>query len=459
MLPMAGVMLAVVVGVSALTAYLSARRTRIQIEEQLRDVCRTLAEESRFPLTDSVLRQMRGLSGAEFVLLDGTGQVVSSSGQWSDSTLVAGLGEPRRWEELALGRPRPVAGRRYFPTLVSLPRREVQPGATALCILYPEQSYALALRHAIYPPLAVGGVALGVVVLLAILLASGVSRPMIRFQEQVERIAQGDFRPIPLAGRDDELRDLGQSINRMAQMLARYEEEVRRREQLRTLDQLSSGLAHQLRNAVTGCGMALDLHRRECHTAADAETLEVATRQLKLMEKYVQRFLSLGRRQQRPHARVDLTAVVESVLPLIRPMARHFDVQLDWQPPAEPLAVLGDGEELEQLLINLLTNAVEAAAPSGTAADAAPVRRVVVRLAPIDHRAVAMEVWDSGPGPAPAVRHRVFEPFVSEKPDGTGLGLPVARAIAEQHGGEIRWERREQMTRFVVEIPLLHTES
>jgi signal transduction histidine kinase len=184
------------------------------------------------------------------------------------------------------------------------------------------------------------------------------------------------------------------------------------------------------------------------------------------MEKYLQRFLSLGRKQPRPHASVALQAVVDSVLPLVRPAARHFGVELEWQPPPVPLHVLGDTESLEQLLINLLTNALEAVSPSGAApadvatatANTGAARRIAVHLEAAPAGTVALTVSDTGPGPAAAVQDRVFEPFVSEKPDGTGLGLPVARAIAEQHGGQIRWERRSETTCFVVELPSMPTE-
>jgi nitrogen-specific signal transduction histidine kinase len=62
-------------------------------------------------------------------------------------------------------------------------------------------------------------------------------------------------------------------------------------------------------------------------------------------------------------------------------------------------------------------------------------------------------VWDSGPGPAPEIAGRLFEPFVTGKPEGVGLGLAVARQVVEAHGGRIGWERRDGRTCFRVELP------
>ena len=85
------------------------------------------------------------------------------------------------------------------------------------------------------------------------------------------------------------------AVNRTAEMLNEYEAQVRRSEQMRTLTVLGASIAHQLRNAVTGCRMALDLHAAECQSADDSECLDVAKRQLRLMESQLQRFLRVGK--------------------------------------------------------------------------------------------------------------------------------------------------------------------
>src|SRR5690606_27387309 len=110
-----------------------------------------------------------------------------------------------------------------------------------------------------------------------------ITRPIFRLRNQVDRIAGGDFVPVTVTPRNDEIRDLSMAINHMVQMLAQYERQVRREEQLRTLGRLGGGMAHQVRNALTGCRMALELHRADC-SMADDETLWVALRQIDLLE-------------------------------------------------------------------------------------------------------------------------------------------------------------------------------
>ncbi len=301
--------------------------------------------------------------------------------------------------------------------------------------------------QAAYPALAAGAVAVAAVVLVATLLARRFVRPIHRLSDQTAHIAQGDFQPVAVGSRDDELRDLAVSINRMTERLGQYEREVRRNEQLRTLSQLGAGMAHQLRNAATGSRMAIELHQRQCTTAV--ESLDVALRQLRLMESYLQRFLALSRPKRSIREPVPLAALVDDVCALVRPACLHAGIELSVIKPETQLCVLGDGEELRQLLLNLAMNAVDAVSGRDSSS-----KRIVLAIESIDTGRCAICVRDSGPGPSLDVAERLFEPFVTGKPEGTGLGLFVARQIAEDHGGAIDWRHCEGMTEFRAELPV-----
>ncbi len=456
MLPMIGVMLAALVGVSALNAYLSGRKVKQQIEHQLQEVTATLSE-STFPLTEAVLRQMRGLTGAEFVLVGDSGQVMAWTVDADDLSFVNSAPvqtQLQQTEELTLGKPIYVGDQWYFHTAAELQRHNALEQTVRLHILFPEQRYREVWRQAVYPPLLIGAGALFVVVLVAAFVASRIVRPMLRLQAEVGRIAEGDFRGVELPHRDDEVRDLSESVSRMAKLLSRYEDEVRHNERLHTLNQLGSGIAHQMRNSATGCRLAIELHQRECRAENGCDCLEVANRQITLMEKQLKRFLSLGKPSTKPTGAVDLTKLIENTLPLLQPYARHVGVSLEWSSATEQFTIDGDADALEQVLLNLLLNAIEAASQCG--GDTSPqIRqaRVTIQLDRHEHGRIFLEVEDTGAGPSCSVRQKLFEPFITDKSDGTGLGLSVAQEIAEQHGGEIRWRRRDNTTRFTLELP------
>jgi signal transduction histidine kinase len=333
-----------------------------------------------------------------------------------------------------------------------LPPRSGDVDGRVLHVLFPKDEYLRSWREAFLPPLVVGVATVAAIALVAQILAGRISRATGRLGDEVLRLARGEFGPVSLPSTDDELRDLALAVNRTAQMLADYEQQVRRTEQMRTVARLGASLAHEMRNATTGCRMAVALHAEECPVAADDESLAVARRQLRLIENQLQRFLQVGRQPTEVvRGEVDLARVVDDLLPLVRPAVRHAQVELDWRPADDELIVLGDEDALSQVALNLILNAIEAVQhePGNVTAE----RRVTVELSRTEHDAVEFVVSDTGPGPAAESASSIFDPFVTSKAEGAGLGLAVAKQIVEAHGGTIAWHRSAGLTCFHVRLP------
>jgi signal transduction histidine kinase len=458
------VLLVGVLGVSVWTALASANRAHRQIETQLRDNVQT-ANRSTYELTDQILKLIKGYSGLDYVRTDG-------ARHWKTLPLVpADLPEPsgaENLEGLSLGPPVTVAGTTYFCSGVRLTRG--QNAGSTLYLFYPEALWREAIWEAVRPSLLLGGCAGLASIVLTIFVGQRLSRRVQELELRTRQIAAGDFSPMPLPPGDDELRDLGRSVNEMAQRLTQFQDGAQRTERLRLLGQVSGGLAHQLRNGVTGARLAVQVHAKECNGQTDAEPLHVALRQLALVETHLKRFLDLGKTSELQRASCDLIELIEEAVALLRPQCRHAGIELEWQSregeapaephgvddfpglaarqeprPPEPLRVQGDAGQLGHLFVNVLTNAVEAAGPGG---------RVEVGLRVANRQSAIIEVSDTGPGPPPEVAARLFEPFVTGKPDGVGLGLAVAKQVAEAHGGSIQWRRDGAHTCFRIELPL-----
>jgi signal transduction histidine kinase len=179
---------------------------------------------------------------------------------------------------------------------------------------------------------------------------------------------------------------------------------------------------------------------------------------LRLMEGQLQRFLQVGKRPTEIVRReVDLTQLLEDLLPLVRPAANHAKVILDWTPPNEGPRVMGDHDGLRQIALNLILNAIEAV--QQTPWDDDVPRRVTVELQRASGDEAVLEVSDTGPGPSEAAAPALFEPFVSSKAEGAGLGLAVARQVVEAHGGRITWTRTSGVTQFRVLLPAFVKEA
>ncbi len=412
--PVLSVVLLAIVLSSGTIAYLGVARASRRQQDELSHIVATLTDPA-FPLSKDVLGQMSGLSGAEFVVLD-------AAGQRKESTLPLSAEELQRLGRLPVegssgGSPVFAAGksgpapaqpvvrlseRTYLARRMPVTHHGSAVPPDWLVVLYPEDQWWAGARQAAYPTLVTGALAAAAVVVITTMLARRFVRPIRELGRQTAAIAQGDFQPVAVSRRDDEIRDLALSINRMTETLGQYEQSVRQNERLRTLGQLGAGMAHQLRNAATGAWMAVELHQRQCPLKADGNSLETAIRQLRLMESYLQRFLTLGRPSAGLRRRVELEPLVRDVLGLVGPACSHAKIKLAFENAAEPLAVLGDDEALRQVLVNLILNAIEAAGRQG-----GPAAKVIVQLSRQDARA-RLAVKDSGPGPAESIRDQAL---------------------------------------------------
>jgi signal transduction histidine kinase len=481
LLPTLSVVVLAIALASGVSAYVGSHRARQAQEENLRRVVTTLAE-APFPLSEPVLQQMRGLSGADFVFFDQQESLQASTLRLEDRELVPLLEIPihndRRSAHLSTSPTVSLQRHVYLSQRVAVAPHAPTSRAGSLVVLYPEDRWWAAARQAAYPALLAGAVAVGAVVLVTTLVAHRFVQPIHHLQQRAAAIAQGDFQPVAVPHRNDEIRDLALSLNQMAEQLSQFEIQVRRHEQLRTLSQLGAGMAHQLRNAATGGRMAIELHQRECHDSHAGETLDVALRQLQLMESYLQRFLAVGRAHPLAPENLSLAGVVQSAITLLQPTCNHAGIPLIYRDPTTPFWIQGDADALRQLILNLVLNAMEAIgeklANSSTNTSAANntlssnnmsgpspkfpkgmPQQITVEIEPQGDDRVALNVRDTGPGLADDVARRLFEPFVTNKAQGTGLGLYVARQVAEAHHGSIVWRRIANETCFSVTLPLI----
>lgn len=421
-------LLAVIATATAWAATTSANRATNRIDDQIRGIGQTLNEPPTFPLTEPVLRQLKGLTGSDFDFIPGSGPGLS--------TLVHGdMGDRHR----VLTRPVvEINGRGYrwhrFP--ISLP-----PNENGTLIVYsPESLRREAVRDAIVPPLVLGVLGGLITVGLTTWLAGGLLRRIRQIQAHTRAVAEGDFRPDSVAGPNDELTELAASVNDMAERLEDYRRRLQLAERQSILGQFSGGLAHQLRNAAGGAKLALDLYQ----PGGDNEPLEIASRQIDRIGEMVGQFLTLGKSDSTPHFICDLRTIIRETVRLNRPQCQHLGIELHEQLPDTPATIRGNPTDLCHLMTNLISNALEAAGANG---------RVLIRMK-ISVYTITVEVCDSGKGPPAELTDRIFEPFVTGKPQGIGLGLSIVRKIVERHSGSLNWSKEMDLTVFRIVFPV-----
>ncbi|HZS34300.1 MAG TPA: PAS domain S-box protein [Methylomirabilota bacterium] len=227
---------------------------------------------------------------------------------------------------------------------------------------------------------------------------------------------------------------------------------VHQNEKLAAMGQLLAGVAHELNNplsVVIGQAALLQMRAKDGPLGARADKIVQAAERC---GRIVKNFLALARQHPPERESVHLNRVVEGAIELLGYLFRvgNIEVSLELQPDLPPL--WADPHELQQVAVNLLTNAQDAVR------DTPPPRRITIatRVDPTGAW-VSMEVTDTGPGIPPEVQPRIFEPFFTTKPpgQGTGLGLSLCLSIVENHGGAIRAENVPGGgARFSVELPV-----
>jgi signal transduction histidine kinase len=235
---------------------------------------------------------------------------------------------------------------------------------------------------------------------------------------------------------DDQLQRLVQDIEKVVQQLQQREHELLRAEQLKAVGQLAAGAAHELRNPLTAIKMLVQTILEEAaERGLPVEDLAIIEGELRRMERCLHTFLDFARPPKPERRPFDLACVVEKAFPLLETRARRQGVTLHFAPPNKPFEVEADPEQIQQVLVNLMLNALDAMPGGG---------RLDVELSSAKDGHVVLRVQDTGPGISPEVMPRLFEPFVSTKETGLGLGLVVSRRIAEAHGGSLRAASRSK---------------
>lgn len=296
---------------------------------------------------------------------------------------------------------------------------------------------------------AVGAVALTIGIASSILGLLLVARPMRRLVLHARRVGKGDLSPMTVAAGKDEIAQLAREMNAMCRRLADAHEsksnardQLRRAERLSTVGTLASGLAHELGTPLNV--IALRAKAIAQGRAAGPRAQEAATsiaEQAARMTSLVRQLLDFARRRAPQRDVVDLDEIVSRTADLVSTVAAKANVRCELETPGAMPKVRGDASQLEQVLTNLLMNAIQAMPSGGSVRISGGI---VTTTPPADHGGspgdyVRVVVRDAGPGIASETLPHIFEPFFTTKDVGvgTGLGLAVCYGIVRDHGGWI----------------------
>jgi signal transduction histidine kinase len=416
------------------TSFISYSLLSRSLEARLRDQTERAARmiaESGFLLNRPVLERFKAVLNADIVGYARDGSVIGSTlGPGQRDLLDAVLAAPSaaaRSTGFALEDVE-VAGRPY--RVGYHPLRTPAGGNVALIT---DATDAAAATAAIGRTLLlVSAATLILSALVSQLVVKRVSRRLLELTAFARRFGEGDRSAFPSGG-GDEIGQLAGAFGDMARQLHASEERLLQSEKLAVAGMLAARVAHDVRNPLSSIKMQAQLLRpRLDGTAAAQESLQAILREIDQVEWVVKGLLELARPGELITRPALVNEVVEEVVRQVTAQFRHRKIAIETQygeVPALPL----DADRFKQALLNLLINGAEAM-PSGG--------RIHVETA-ADAGAVRVDICDDGPGIDPAIRPRLFDPFMTTKRDGVGLGLVNTKSIVERHGGSIELLGRE----------------
>lgn len=220
-------------------------------------------------------------------------------------------------------------------------------------------------------------------------------------------------------------------------------------EKLAAVGTLAAGLAHEIRNPLNGAKLHVTfLERGLARSGADPEMLDAVRTvrdEIARLSGLVTDFLDFAHPRQTHRAAASMRGLCERAAQVLRPEAASESVRIEVDVPPSDIIVSLDVGKMEQVLLNLIRNAIDSTAASGGGVVSLRVRR--------EAKKAILEVQDDGPG-LPEPTAPIFDPFFSTKPRGTGLGLSIVHRIVTDHGGTIGFESRPGYTVFRVSLPM-----
>ncbi len=292
----------------------------------------------------------------------------------------------------------------------------------------------------------------------AYLISGNIVRSIVRFEMYAERIAAGDFTPIrPTRRYRDEFTNLGLAINHMMQELQKHEAMLIQAHKMRAIGTLTAGVAHELNNPLNNITLTAHMLLEDYDALSDEERQEMATDVVKEVDrakKIVSNLLDFTRESETEFRSLDLVQLVTDTIDLARNQLKIAGIKASCVSIDDAPPILGDVQQLQQVFLNLLLNAIQASARGG---------KIQLAVHPADEpQKLAVKVIDYGTGIPKHILTRIFDPFFTtkEKGKGTGLGLSVSQGIIDKHGGRMSVDSRVgKGTTFTVTLPVATIDS
>lgn len=245
---------------------------------------------------------------------------------------------------------------------------------------------------------------------------------------RIDIVSQGAGGELKLL--ESQVQSIVEQVHRVAEELQQTRQDMVRAERLAAVGELAASVAHEIRNPLTSVKLLVQraAERRPVHSLNE-EQLQVLLEEVSRIESTVQGLLDFARPEKSHRSACPLSDVLQRTLLLLDGRIQQQRIRIVPDNTNPPLIVCGDARLIQQVLVNLILNAIEFMPSGGD---------LIVRQHFDDgQQSGVLEIEDTGPGIAPGVLGRLFEPFVTTRSNGSGLGLAISRRMIEEQGGTL----------------------
>ena len=275
-----------------------------------------------------------------------------------------------------------------------------------------------------------------------------ITRPLYKLMDFTHSLSRGEFGKKIESSSKDEIGDLAATFNNLSHELKLYRERMEesykqmlRTEKLTALGRLSAGLAHEIRNPLTSIKVLFQTFKD--NPDLTKEDMRVVLSAVEQMDDLLTKFLRFAKSDEFNLMDVYVNSLIKQVINLASFQIKNHSIAVSLELAKLP-PVKADRAMIQQALLNLVLNAVEAMPGGGTLTIASRSENV----------SIIVDIKDTGNGISEGIKDKIFDPFFTTKDEGTGLGLSIVYNVVNLHNGEVGFESNGNGTTFTIRIPV-----
>ncbi len=302
-------------------------------------------------------------------------------------------------------------------------------------------------------PIVIFFLAFLIVPIAAYILARWMIDPIEYLANNAKKVSKGDLTHIPLYKRYviryREYEELTNAINEMLKALNEKQKELLQVEKMAAIGTVISGIAHEINNPLNNMFLTIDVIKEHFDDLTKEEVFEMLQdiyREGDRAREIVMHLLEFARSKKDVHIEpLDIVKLIKDSYKIISNQLRTQNIKSSLELPKNPVKVLGNFNQLQQVLVNIMVNAIQSMTNGG---------KLGIK-AYVENKNVVIEISDTGSGIPDKIKEKIFEPFFTTKEKGTGLGLSVSYNIIKRHKGEIKVESKlGKGTTFKIFLPI-----